>query len=250
MQERIQKYLPIALALIPVIVATLYLANDSGYSRSAGTDHREAFVRNQIANPPGNQGVQDTAVLRAMKRVPRHEFVAPGYEHLAYENRPLPIGHDQTISQPYIVARMTELLEPSPEDRVLEIGTGSGYQAAVLAEIVAEVYTIEIIEELHDTATARLKKLGYDNVSTRHGDGYQGWEEHAPYDKIILTAAPTEIPDPLVEQLEPGGRMVLPVGPSGQVQQLKLLVKREDGSLRERTILKVRFVPFLREAPD
>ncbi len=145
---------------------------------------------------------------------------------------------------------MTELLEPSPEDRVLEIGTGSGYQAAVLAEIVAEVYTIEIVEELHDTATARLKKLAYDNVSTRHGDGYQGWEEHAPYDKIILTAAPTEIPKPLVEQLEPGGRMVLPVGPSGQVQQLKLLVKREDGTVRERAISRVRFVPFLREEPD
>jgi protein-L-isoaspartate(D-aspartate) O-methyltransferase len=232
-------------------VAVLFLADNPRFVQSDSyRAQRESLVENQLANAPRGKSITDTHVLRAMKQVPRHEFVVPGYESQAYQNRPLPIGHGQTISQPYIVARMTELLRPSSKDRVLEIGTGSGYQAAVLAEIVDEVYTIEIIEELHDTATKRLKRLGYDNVRTRHGDGYKGWKEHAPYDKIILTAAPPEVPQPLLDQLKPGGRMVLPVGPSDDVQKLNVIVKTGDGSIREQTISRVRFVPFLREEPE
>jgi protein-L-isoaspartate(D-aspartate) O-methyltransferase len=166
----------------------------------------------------------------------------------AYEDRPLPIGHEQTISQPYIVAFMTEQLKPAATDRVLEIGTGSGYQAAVLAELVAEVYSIEIVEPLARQAQSTLDRLGYRNVHLRTGDGYQGWTEHAPYDAIIVTCAPERIPQPLVDQLKEGGRMIVPVGPASN-QELVLL-ERERGAMRQRAVLPVRFVPMTGQARD
>jgi len=166
----------------------------------------------------------------------------------AYANRPLPIGLGQTISQPYIVALMTELMEVKPGDRVLEVGTGSGYQAAVLAGLAGMVYTVEIVEPLAREATGRLKRLGYLNVETRIGDGYQGWPEQAPFDSIMVTAAPREVPQPLIEQLRPGGRLVVPVGGQGGHQSLLLLEKQADGSVTRRNVLAVRFVPLTDKA--
>ena len=183
-------------------------------------------------------------VLEAMRRVPRHEFVSNGQRRYAYENRPLPIGHGQTISQPYIVAVMTDLLDVGKEDTVFELGTGSGYQAAILAECAREVYSVEIIEELGETARERLKRLGYDNVQVRVGDGYYGWKEHAPFDAIMVTAAGSHIPPPLVEQLKPGGRMVIPIGGSFMTQQLMLVEKTMDGKIKTRQVLPVAFVPL------
>lgn len=202
---------------------------------------REQMVREQIEA----RGIDAPNVLRAMRAVPRHRFVPGAPPELAYTDRPLPIGHGQTISQPFIVAYMTQLVQPGASDRALEIGTGSGYQAAVLAEIVDTVYTIEIVPELAETATQRLERLGYDNVRVRAGDGYQGWPERAPFDLIVVTAAPEEIPEPLVDQLADGGRMVIPVGPEGATQQLMLLTK-EDGTISRERITPVRFVPFQR----
>ncbi len=187
------------------------------------------------------------AVMAAMGKVPRHRFVPFLQEILAYDNRPLPIGEGQTISQPYIVALMTDLLELKPADTVLEVGTGSGYQAAVLAELAAKVYTIEIVEPLGKRAMRLLRELGYRNVEVRIGDGYNGWPEAAPFDSIIVTAAPGEIPKPLVDQLKPGGRMVIPVGGTHDAQQLLLVEKRPDGTATTRRTLPVRFVPFTRE---
>ena len=186
----------------------------------------------------------DPRVMAVMGRVPRHEFVPANQRSNAYRNRPLPIGHGQTISQPYIVALMTDLLEPRPDHRVLEIGTGSGYQAAVLAELTGHVYSIEIIEKLGEQAIERLARLGYDNVSVRLGAGYYGWEEHAPFDTIVVTAAASHVPPPLVEQLKPGGRMVIPVGSRFLTQQLVLIEKQQDGQLITRQLLPVRFVPL------
>ena len=186
----------------------------------------------------------DPRVMAVIGRVPRHEFVPANQRSNAYRNRPLPIGHGQTISQPYIVALMTDLIEPQPDHRVLEIGTGSGYQAAVLAELTGQVYSIEIIEELGEQATKRLARLGYDNVSVRLGDGYYGWEEHAPFDTIVVTAAASHVPPPLVEQLKPGGRMVIPVGSRFLTQQLVLIEKQQDGQLITQQLLPVRFVPL------
>jgi protein-L-isoaspartate(D-aspartate) O-methyltransferase len=186
------------------------------------------------------------AVMAAMGRVPRHRFVPWMQEAFAYQNRPLPIGEGQTISQPYIVALMTDLLDPKPTDRVLEVGTGSGYQAAVLAELVAKVYTIEIVEPLAKRAMRALEQLGYANVEVRIGDGYNGWAAAAPFDSIIVTAAPPEIPKPLIDQLRPGGRMVIPVGGSRDVQDLLLVEKRSDGSAVTKRTLTVRFVPLTR----
>lgn len=183
-------------------------------------------------------------VLAALGRVERHLFVPPEQARYAYENRPLPIGHGQTISQPYIVALMTDLLEPDENDVVLEVGTGSGYQAAVLAELVDQVYSIEIIEALAVSARERLARLGYDNVTTKLGDGYYGWEEHAPFDSIIVTAAASHVPPPLIEQLKPGGRMVIPVGGRFMTQLLLLLEKGDDGEVVTRQIGAVRFVPL------
>jgi protein-L-isoaspartate(D-aspartate) O-methyltransferase len=185
-------------------------------------------------------------VMTAMGKVPRHRFVPPLQQAFAYENRALPIGEGQTISQPFLVALMTDLLDPKPGDTVLEVGTGSGYQAAVLAELVAKVYTIEIVEPLGKRAMQLLNDLGYLNVEVRIGDGYHGWPEAAPFDSIVVTAAPQEIPPPLIDQLKPGGRMVIPGGAS-DMQYLLLLEKRPDGTTTTRRTLPVRFVPFTRD---
>ena len=184
------------------------------------------------------------SVMAALGRVPRHRFVPVDEESHAYDNRPLPIGHGQTISQPYIVALMTDLIDPQPGQRVLEIGTGSGYQAAVLAELLAKVYSIEIIPPLAQQAAARLQELGYAQVETRLGDGYYGWEEAGPFDAILVTAAASHVPPPLIRQLKPGGRMVIPVGAHFMAQYLLLVTKQADGNLTTRQILPVSFVPL------
>jgi protein-L-isoaspartate(D-aspartate) O-methyltransferase len=183
-------------------------------------------------------------VMAAMARVPRHEFVPPDLRHRAYDNRPLPIGLGQTISQPYIVALMTDLLGCGPDARVLEVGTGSGYQAAVLAELVGHVYTIEIVPELGENARRTLERLGYRNVTVRVGDGYLGWPEQAPFDGIIVTAAPEAVPPPLIEQLKPGGRLVIPVGEPWTGQSLMVIEKHPDGTLGRKHVLPVAFVPL------
>lgn len=183
-------------------------------------------------------------VMQAMSTVPRHLFVPAEIRPDAYENRPLPIGYGQTISQPYIVALMTDLLQPRADHKVLEIGTGSGYQAAVLSELVEQVYSIEIIEQLGQRATSTLENLGYENVSTRIADGYDGWPEHAPFDSIIVTAGISHIPPPLIRQLKNGGSMVIPVGTRFQTQQLTLVRKDLDGKVSTKQILPVIFVPF------
>ena len=202
---------------------------------------RARMVETQVAA----RGVRDPRVLAAMRKVPRHLFVDASQRPHAYEDRPLPIADSQTISQPYIVALMTELLELPIGARVLEIGTGSGYQSAVLGELAAEVYSIEILPELARSAAETLKGLGYANVEVRAGDGYRGWQEHAPFDGIIVTAAPERIPQPLLDQLGPGGRMVIPVG--GFFQELKVFTKEKDGRLTEKDIIPVRFVPMTGE---
>ena len=189
-------------------------------------------------------GVRDTAVLRALGVVPRHEFVPPAIRSLAYGDHPLPVGHGQTISQPYIVAFMSEVLDVHPGMKVLEVGTGSGYQAAVLAEIGARVFTVEIFEALATEARARLRRLGYD-VAVRHADGNLGWPEEAPFDAIIVTAAAEHIPPALIEQLAAGGRLVIPVGGVSEVQELILAEKSLAGTLTTRRLLPVRFVPLL-----
>ncbi len=186
----------------------------------------------------------DPLVMEVMTRVPRHEFVPADLERHAYENRPLGIGYGQTISQPYIVALMTDLLELERDDAVLEVGTGSGYQAAVLAELVARVYTIEIIPQLARQAKDRLERLGYRNVETRTGDGYYGWEEHGPFDAILVAAASSHVPPPLLRQLKPGAKMIIPVGGPFTVQHLMLVSKQEGGAVRSRQVLPVSFVPL------
>jgi len=191
--------------------------------------------------------ISDQRVVDAIASVPREEFCMPENRHLAYLNRALPIRYGQTISQPYIVALMTQEMEPKPTDKVLEVGTGSGYQAAVLSPLVKHVYTIEIVEELAKEASERLDRLGYDNVSVKSGDGFRGWPENAPYDSIIVTCAPTEVPQPLVDQLAEGGRMVIPVG---EFQQELVVLKKRDGEIQQEVILSVLFVPMTGEAMD
>jgi protein-L-isoaspartate(D-aspartate) O-methyltransferase len=202
-------------------------------------EQREKMVREQIEA----RGIQSAEVLRAMRSVPRHSFVLERLRQYAYSDQPLPIGLGQTISQPYIVALMTELLAPGKTDRVLEIGTGSGYQAAVLAMIAKHVYTIEIVPELAKSAEERLTAQGYQSISVREGDGYKGWPEQAPFDRIILTAAPTEIPQVLIDQLVRGGKLVAPVGDLRQ--ELVLLEKTARGEIRRRSVAPVRFVPMV-----
>lgn len=203
---------------------------------------RENMVKNQIEA----RNVYNTATLRAMRTVPRHEFVPFDMRAYAYDDRPLAIGNGQTISQPYIVAFMTSVIKPKAEDKILEIGTGSGYQAAVLAEIVNEVYTIEIIPDLAEQAEKKFKALNYQNIHTRVGDGYHGWPEEAPFDAIVVTAAPDEIPAPLIEQLKEGGKLVIPVGPKYSVQSLQLVTKK-NGKASVTNLFPVRFVPFTRD---
>jgi protein-L-isoaspartate(D-aspartate) O-methyltransferase len=200
---------------------------------------RREMVKEQIAD----RGIKDSATLRAMEAVPRHEFVPESYRKYAYSDGPLPIGYGQTISQPYIVALMTELADLSKGEKALEIGTGSGYQAAVLARIIDSVYTVEIIKELGESARERLTRLGYNRVRVKLGDGYYGWEEHGPFDAIIVTAAAEHIPPPLIKQLKDGGRMVIPVGHPYFTQNL-VLVEKKGGKVTSRDILPVRFVPL------
>jgi protein-L-isoaspartate(D-aspartate) O-methyltransferase len=231
--------------LLLMLTFTLsFAASDCGNGERSDKDAREHMVVRQIEA----RGVRDRRVLDAMRAVPRHEFVPQDQRRYAYEDRPLPIGFNQTISQPYIVAFMTELARPQPGDKALEIGTGSGYQAAVLSELVEKVYTIEIVEPLATEARQTLERLGYDNVTVRTGDGYAGWPEHAPFDVILVTAAPDHVPQALVEQLEPGGRMVIPVGPVFDVQELLVLEKDATGRVRRRSVLPVRFVPLVRDS--
>jgi protein-L-isoaspartate(D-aspartate) O-methyltransferase len=216
-----------------------------GWTARASSDQvraaRERMVREQIMA----RGVRDPRVLEALREVPRHLFVPKEMQSLAYTDEPLPIGYGQTISQPYVVAFMSEALELKPQDRVLEIGTGSGYQAAVLAHLAREVYSIEIIEPLAKEAAQRLRQLGYANLHLRTGDGYRGWPEAAPFDAIIVTAAPEHVPPPLVEQLREGGRLVLPLGGA---EQALIRIRRTRQGIRKETLLPVRFVPMIGEA--
>ncbi|MFH2066140.1 MAG: protein-L-isoaspartate(D-aspartate) O-methyltransferase [Pseudomonadota bacterium] len=202
---------------------------------------RHEMVKNQIES----RGISHPRVLDALKTVPRHRFVPGKNRNLAYNDYPLPIGEEQTISQPYIVALMTEILNPDPEKNILEIGTGSGYQAAILAQLYKQVYTIEIIDILGRQSRKLLAELGYRNVQVKIGDGYQGWKEHSPFDAIIVTCAPSHIPEPLKEQLAEGGKMIIPVGKADD-QRLILLVK-EKGKIREKEVIPVRFVPMMGE---
>lgn len=222
--------LPAALLLLPALL----LADD--YRKE-----REQMVEQTIAA----RGVTHAATLEAMRQVPRHHFVRPEHQGRAYGDHPIPIGHGQTISQPYIVAYMTELIAPEEGHRVLEIGTGSGYQAAILAAILPEVYTMEIIPELADWGAANLRRSGYHHVAVKQGDGYYGWPEKGPFNGIVVTAAAGSIPAPLVEQLADGGRMVIPVGSPFQTQML-MLVERDGESITTRSLMPVRFVPFTR----
>jgi protein-L-isoaspartate(D-aspartate) O-methyltransferase len=214
------------------------VAQDSDKKADKMMEKRLKMVKTQIRD----RGVRDRQVLSAMEAVPRHEFVPGSLINQAYEDHPLFIGFGQTISQPYIVALMTEVLELEHKDRVLEIGTGSGYQAAVLGELVDSVFTIEIVDELGTEAAERLKRLGYENVFVRLGDGYKGWPEKAPFDAIIVTAAPPTIPQALVDQLAEGGRMIVPVGTG--VQEL-ILIEKKNGRVSQRDITSVRFVPMV-----
>ena len=205
------------------------------------TNQRLRMVRYQIEN----RGISDNATLEAMRKVKRHLFVPKGSVNNAYDDRPLSIGYGQTISQPYIVAYMTEVLKPKSNYKVLEIGTGSGYQAAVLAEIIDSVFTIEIIRELGISAKDRLRRLGYDNVHLKIADGYYGWKEHAPFDAIVVTAASEFIPPPLIKQLKDGGKMIIPVGTPFMVQNL-MLVQKDGDKITTTNLIPVRFVPFTR----
>jgi len=232
-------FFPDTKKLLPFILLAIATC---GYRQEPFERARERMVQTQIIE----RGVQDTSTLRAMRSVPRHEFVPADRAIYAYSDAPLPIGYRQTISQPYIVALMTELIKPRKGQRVLEVGTGSGYQAAVLAEIVDSVFTIEILPELASSARERLKRLGYRNVVVRQGDGYLGWPEHAPFDAILVTAAAEHIPKPLIDQLKEGAMMVIPVGPVESVQALTL-VKKVGKEIVTRSTLPVRFVPLVRE---
>ena len=234
----------IALFLLLLNVLLLGGVEDASYKKAR--NEMVNTIEREVEATKGYLGKEklDANVIAAIKEVKRHAFVPPHSIKYAYENRPLPIGYGQTISQPYIVAIMTDMLDLNSSDRVLEVGTGSGYQAAVLSMIAKEVYTVEVISELGLSAAKRVEKLGYKNIQTRIGDGYYGWKAHAPYDAIIVTAAAGNIPPPLIEQLKPGGRMVIPVKSFFQVQHLILITKNKNGVITTRQILPVRFVPL------
>ncbi|ESU20405.1 protein-L-isoaspartate O-methyltransferase [Flavobacterium enshiense DK69] len=224
-------------ALFLLLIGALFSTQTDNFSKK-----RVEMVKNQIQS----RGVKNAAVLDAMRKVPRHRFVPSDKVSDAYGDGPLPIGYGQTISQPYIVAYMTEIINPKPVHRVLEIGTGSGYQAAVLSEIVSEVYTIEIVDELSKQAASRLANLNYKNVHVKTADGYYGWKEHAPYDAIVVTAAAEHVPPSLIEQLKEGGKMIIPVGSPFMVQEL-MLIEKSKGKIRTSAKMPVRFVPFTRK---
>lgn len=236
----------------PTIIAALILLacppTDGRAQEDGFVAERSALIQ-EIRSWAGRDSIRESEhfesrTLRALATVPRPEFVPEGLRSEAWENHPLPIGHGQTISQPYIVALMTDLVRPEADHVVLEVGTGSGYQAAVLSELVGQVYSLEIIEPLAQQARKRLRRLGYDNIETRLGDGYFGWEEHAPFDAIVVTAAASHVPPPLIRQLRPGGRMVIPVGGRFSVQYLLLIEKDLEGKTHTRQITAVRFVPL------
>jgi protein-L-isoaspartate(D-aspartate) O-methyltransferase len=231
--------------LVTVLLLPLFSCRPPAVSEQSGTqevsNEEYAKQRRQLVDQLRSEGIQNQGVLDALSKVPRHRFVPPSYRHLAYQNRPLPIGQEQTISQPFIVGYMTEAAEIAPGEKVLEIGTGSGYQAAVLAELAKEVYTIEIIPELAESARTLLREMSYKNVQVKTGNGYEGWAEHAPYDAIVVTAAPDEVPKALVEQLAVRGKMVIPVGES--FQQMVIIAKTQSGVVERRTI-PVAFVPM------
>ena len=233
-----------SLLRIPVVVALLVSSPPGSGAGEPAPDPRTAERLEMVERTIAAQGVRDEATLRAMRTVPRHEFVPPELSRAAYDDRPLPIGLGQTISQPYIVAYQTEVIRPRKDLKVLEVGTGSGYQAAVLAAAGCRVFTIEIFEELATRARERLERLGY-RATVRHGDGHFGWPEEAPFDAILVTAAASHVPPALVEQLRPGGRMVIPVGSVYGVQNLLQVDKDESGSVRTRVLLPVLFVPML-----
>ncbi len=239
-------FLAVALCLLVCAGWAGTAERKSSEQASAENDYqrrREIMVRDQIRA----RGVQDEKVLRVMREVPRHLFVPPHLRAAAYQDKPLPIGNGQTISQPYMVALMTELLQPQPEDAVLEIGTGSGYQAAVVSRLARQVYSIEIVPRLGLAAERLLERLGFANVRVRIGDGYLGWPEYAPFDGILVTAAPPEIPAALTAQLKRGGRMVVPVGKAGETQKLMVLEKSETSDhIVRRTVISVRFVPMVK----
>ena len=220
--------------------------DDSGKAPPARDTSHEAARGRMVDETLATRGVKDLRVLQAMRTVPRHEFVPLAHRRYAYEDQSLPIGHDQTISPPYIVAIMAEVAAIGPQQRVLEIGTGSGYGAAVLAELAHEVYTIEILEPLAKQAERTLHRLAYKNVHVRHDDGYQGWPDAAPFDAIVVTAAPRVVPEPLKEQLKVGGRLVVPVGE--RIQYLRVITRTKDGSFQEDPLFEVRFVPMTGEA--
>ncbi|MCZ6701605.1 MAG: protein-L-isoaspartate(D-aspartate) O-methyltransferase [Ignavibacteria bacterium] len=223
-----------------IIISILFFLSCSPQDDQYKSD-RESMVRRQIED----RGIHNQPTLDAMLAVPRHKFVPPNLLERAYNDGPLPIGYGQTISQPYIVAYMTAAIDPEKEFKVLEIGTGSGYQAAVLSEIVSDVYTIEIITELYNSASKRLRNLGYKNVICKNADGYYGWKDFAPFDAIIVTAASEYIPPPLIEQLKDGGKMIIPVG-SPFLNQTLILVEKEGEDITTTSLLPVRFVPFTR----
>ncbi len=228
-----------------LLLAFTVNSDEVDYSMARATMVDDVRFYATLARDTGEEALNEN-VMQSLGTVERHEFVPARQQPFAYDNRPLPIGHGQTISQPYIVALMTDLIEPDRDFVVLEVGTGSGYQAAILAKLVTHVYSIEIIEALADEAAARLAYLGYDNVTTKLGDGYYGWQEHAPYDAIVVTAAASQVPPPLVQQLKAGGRMIIPVGGRFMTQQLLLLEKTEDDEVITRQIAAVRFVPLTR----
>lgn len=236
-------------SLLPISVVVISMS--TACAQPNYDDQRRALVEavreeSALAGQYGAPAISET-VLKVIGEVPRHEFVPEEQQPLAYEDRPLPIGGGQTISQPYIVGLMTDLADIAKDEVVLEIGTGSGYQAAVLSTLADRVYTIEIIDWLGRRAARDLERLGYDNVSVRVGDGYQGWPEHAPFDAILVTAAPETVPEPLIAQLAIGGRLVIPVGAQHERQELMLLIKTSDGTLREESVIPVRFVPLTRD---
>jgi protein-L-isoaspartate(D-aspartate) O-methyltransferase len=235
-----------ALSLLTGLVIALGAFAQSAQERPAERAAMVEVIQAQVRGTSWQLGRETLSgrVLEAMRAVPRHELVPREMRDAAYEDTPLPIGYGQTISQPYIVAIMTDLVDPEPGDKILEIGTGSGYQAAVLAGLVEAVYTIEIIPELARRARGDLARLGYGNVETKEGDGYYGWPAHAPFDGIVVTAGATHVPPPLIEQLKPGGKLVIPVGTRFFTQQLMVLTKAEDGSLTTRQLMPVRFVPL------
>lgn len=254
----------ITLLMLGIGIAGLSCAGPTETAPSEATTQSAVTTPNSQTAPPDEfakrrakmverqfklRDISDRRVLKAVYDVPRHEFVPEEYRDMAYNDQPLPIGHEQTISQPYIVGLMTQLAKVGPESKVLDVGTGSGYQAAVLAEITEQVFSIEILKPLADEATERLKRLGYDNITVRHGDGYAGWPDEAPFDVIIVAAAPDHVPPKLVEQLAPGGRLIIPVG-NRKSQQLMVIEKQKDGKATKRAVVPVAFVPMTGEAQN